>query len=226
MSSAFSPEAASPPNNFMSEGTETHPEIAADTSADSAAEKPGRPDLPPQWYALHVLSGQEKKVKESLERRAKTEEMGDLVREVVIPTERVSEVKRGKKIESERKLHPGYVYINMFLRDEEKKLVERTWYFIRETNGVIGFADGDNPQPIRADEVETMLGQMREREEKVMPKVAFTVGDKVKVGDGPFQNQEGLIEGVDMERGRLKVSVNMFGRSTSLELEYWQVDKT
>ena len=200
----------------MSEVTE----ITSETEAASA------PEPTPQWYALHVLSGQEKKVKESLERRSKTEEMGDLVREVVIPTERVSEVKRGKKIESERKLHPGYVYINMKLRDEEKKLVERTWYFVRETNGVIGFADGDNPMPIRADEVDTMLGQMREREEKVLPKVAFAIGDKVKVGDGPFQNQEGLIEGVDMERGKLKVSVNMFGRSTSLELEYWQVDKT
>jgi len=196
------------------------------TEITTVTDAPEKPELPPQWYALHVLSGQEKKVKESLERRAKTEEMGDLIREVVIPTERVSEVKRGKKIESERKLHPGYVYVNMFLRDDEKKLVERTWYFVRETNGVIGFADGDNPQPIRADEVATMLGQMREREEKVLPKVAFTIGDKVKVGDGPFQNQEGLIEGVDMERGKLKVSVNMFGRSTSLELEYWQVDKT
>jgi transcriptional antiterminator NusG len=196
------------------------------TEITSETATPQSPELPPQWYALHVLSGQEKKVKESLERRAKTDEMGDLIREVVIPTERVSEVKRGKKIESERKLHPGYVYINMYLRDEEKKLVERTWYFVRETNGVIGFADGDNPQPIRPSEVETMLGQMREREEKVLPKVAFSIGDKVKVGDGPFQNQEGLIEGVDMERGKLKVSVNMFGRSTSLELEYWQVDKT
>ncbi len=196
------------------------------TEITSETETTPQPELPPQWYALHVLSGQEKKVKESLERRAKTDEMGDLIREVVIPTERVSEVKRGKKIESERKLHPGYVYINMYLRDEEKKLVERTWYFVRETNGVIGFADGDNPQPIRASEVQTMLGQMREREEKVLPKIAFSVGDKVKVGDGPFQNQEGLIEGVDMDRGKLKVSVNMFGRSTSLELEYWQVDKT
>jgi transcriptional antiterminator NusG len=200
----------------MSEVTEITSETATTPS----------PEPPPQWYALHVLSGQEKKVKESLERRAKTEEMGDLIREVVIPTERVSEVKRGKKIESERKLHPGYVYVNMYLRDEEKKLVERTWYFIRETNGVIGFADGDNPQPIRASEVDTMLGQMREREEKVLPKIAFSIGDKVKVGDGPFQNQEGLIEAVDMDRGKLKVSVNMFGRSTSLELEYWQVDKT
>jgi transcriptional antiterminator NusG len=196
------------------------------TEITSETETPQSPELPPQWYALHVLSGQEKKVKESLERRSKTEEMGDLIREVVIPTERVSEVKRGKKIESERKLHPGYVYVNMYLRDEEKRLVERTWYFVRETNGVIGFADGNEPQPIRQSEVETMLGQMREREEKVLPKVAFSIGDKVKVGDGPFQNQEGLIEAVDMERGKLKVSVNMFGRSTSLELEYWQVDKT
>jgi len=196
------------------------------TEITSETETPPSPELPPQWYALHVLSGQEKKVKESLERRSKTEEMGDLIREVVIPTERVSEVKRGKKIESERKLHPGYVYVNMYLRDEEKKLVDRTWYFVRETTGVIGFADGNDPQPIRPSEVETMLGQMREREEKVLPKVAFTIGDKVKVGDGPFQNQEGLIEGVDMDRGKLKVSVNMFGRSTSLELEYWQVDKT
>ncbi len=222
MWSDSSPAAASP-NNLCPKSSKSHPESPA-TAPETTA--PAAPELPPQWYALHVLSGQEKKVKESLERRAKTEEMGDLIREVVIPTERVSEVKRGKKIESERKLHPGYVYINMFLRDEEKKLVERTWYFVRETNGVIGFADGDNPQPIRASEVETMLGQMREREEKVLPKVAFNVGDKVKVGDGPFQNQEGLIEGVDMERGKLKVSVNMFGRSTSLELEYWQVDKT
>ena len=196
------------------------------TEITSETETPQSPELPPQWYALHVLSGQEKKVKESLERRSKTEELGDLIREVVIPTERVSEVKRGKKIESERKLHPGYVYINMYLRDEEKKLVERTWYFVRETNGVIGFADGNNPQPIRPSEVQTMLGQMREREEKVLPKIAFNIGDKVKVGDGPFQSQEGLIEAVDMERGKLKVSVNMFGRSTSLELEYWQVDKT
>jgi transcriptional antiterminator NusG len=196
------------------------------TEITSVTDAPEKPEPKPQWYALHVLSGQEKKVKESLERRAKVEEMGELIREVVIPTERVSEVKRGKKIESERKLHPGYVYVNMYLRDEEKKLVEKTWYFVRETNGVIGFADGDNPMPIRADEVATMLGQMREREEKVLPKVAFTIGDKVKVGDGPFQNQEGLIEAVDMERGKLKVSVNMFGRSTTLELEYWQVDKT
>jgi transcription termination/antitermination protein NusG len=181
---------------------------------------------PPQWYALHVLSGQEKKVKDNIERRIKTEEMADLIREVVIPTERVSEVKRGKKIESERKLYPGYVFINMALQDDNKQIIERSWYFIRETAGVIGYADGEHPIPMRQQEVDAMLGQMREGEEKVMPKVAFALGDKVKVGDGPFQNQEGIIEEIDPDRGKLRVSVSMFGRSTPVELEYWQVEKS
>lgn len=189
----------------------------------SAASTPAGP--PAQWYALHVLSGQEKKVKDNIEKRIKTEEMGELIREVIIPTERVSEVKRGKKIETERKLYPGYVFVNMVLRDPEKKIVERCWYFVRETPGVIGYAAGEHPIAMRQDEVDAMLGQMREREEKVMPKIAFTLGDKVKVGDGPFQNQEGIIEEIDPERGKLRVSVSMFGRSTPVELEYWQVEK-
>jgi transcriptional antiterminator NusG len=179
-----------------------------------------------QWYALHVLSGQEKKVKESMEKRIKTEEMGDLIDEVVIPVERVSEVKRGKRLESERKLYPGYVFVNMALHDENKRIIEKTWYFIRETNGVIGFADGQQPIPMRQSEVDAMLGQMREREEQVMPKVTFAVGEKVKVGDGPFQSQEGLVEEVFPDTGKLRVSVSMFGRSTPVELEYWQVEKT
>jgi transcriptional antiterminator NusG len=201
----------------MSEPTET---------IEGAAPSPAPEGTPAQWYALHVLSGQEKKVKENIEKRIKTEEMGDLVREVIIPVERVSEVKRGKKIESERKLYPGYVFVNVMLHDEEKKIVERSWYFIRETNGVIGFADGEHPIPMRQAEVDAMLGQMHEREEKVVPKVAFNIGDKVKVGDGPFQNQEGVIEEIDADRGKLRVSVSMFGRSTPVELEYWQVEKT
>jgi transcriptional antiterminator NusG len=192
----------------------------------TAAPKASEPNPLARWYALHVLSGQEKKVKDHIDRRIITEEMGDLVQEVVIPVERVSEVKRGKKIESERKLYPGYVFVRMVLQDENKKMVERSWYFVRETPGVIGFADGEKPIPMRDAEVEAMLGQMREREEKVMPKVTFTVGDKVKVGDGPFQNQEGVIEEIDPERGKLRVSVSMFGRSTPVELEYWQVEKT
>ncbi|MFZ5806978.1 MAG: transcription termination/antitermination protein NusG [Verrucomicrobiota bacterium] len=180
---------------------------------------------PSQWFALHVLSGQESNVKKYMENRVKTLEMGAYVHEIVIPTERVSEVKRGKKVETERKLYPGYVFVNMYLIDEDKKMVDKTWYFIKETPGVIGFADGDYPIPMRPQEIEGMLAQLREREDKVLPKIIFSVGDKVKVGDGPFQSQEGLVEEVDPERGRVRVSVSIFGRSTPVELEYWQVEK-
>jgi transcription termination/antitermination protein NusG len=179
-----------------------------------------------QWFVVHVLAGQEQKVRDNLVRRIKTEEMGDLVYEVLIPTERVSEIKRGKKTETTRKFFPGYLIANMHLLDENNQLVDRTWYFIRETPGVIGFAGTkDRPVPMRESEVESMLAQMREREEKVKPKVTFEVGETVKVADGPFQNQTGVVEEIDPERGKLRVSVSIFGRSTPVELEYWQVER-
>jgi len=179
-----------------------------------------------QWYVVHVLAGQEQKVRDSLDRRIKTEEMGDLVYEVLIPTERVSEIKRGKKTETTRKFFPGYLIVNMFLLDSRKQLVDRTWYFIRETQGVIGFAGAkDRPIPMRQAEVDSMLAQMREREDKVKPKVSFEVGETVKVADGPFQNQSGVVEEIDPERGKLRVSVSIFGRSTPVDLEYWQVER-
>ncbi len=178
------------------------------------------------WFAVHVLSGQESNVKRHMLLRIKTEEVGDFVEEVVIPTERISEIKRGKKVETERKLYPGYLFVKMTLYDAEKKLHERPWYFVKETPGVLGFADGDRPTAMRPAEVEGMLTQIRDKEEKITPKVIFAVGDRVKVGDGPFQNQEGLIEEVDTERGRVRVAVSIFGRSTPVELEYWQVEKT
>lgn len=178
------------------------------------------------WFAVHVLSGQEANVKRHMLMRIKTEEVGEFVEEVVIPTERISEIKRGKKVETERKLYPGYLFVKMALYDLEKKLHERPWYFVKETPGVLGFADGDRPTPMRPSEVEGMLSQIRDKEEKITPKIIFAVGDRVKVGDGPFQNQEGVVEEVDTERGRVRVAVSIFGRSTPVELEYWQVEKT
>jgi transcriptional antiterminator NusG len=179
-----------------------------------------------QWFVVHVLSGQEQKVHDNLVKRIKTEEMGDLVYEVLIPTERVSEIKRGKKTETTRKFFPGYLIVNMHLLDDNNQLMERTWYFIRETTGVIGFAGTkDRPIPMRDSEVQSMLAQMREREEKVKPKVSFEVGETVKVADGPFQNQSGIVEEIDPDRGKLRVSVSIFGRSTPVELEYWQVER-
>lgn len=223
-------------------GTSPVPETSSDVHTHSAAEneiaaEEISPWLQPladrhanydkaQWFALHVLSGQESKVKDALLKRLKANEMVDSLHEVIVPTERVSEVKRNKKIETERKLYPGYVFILANLLDENKKIVEKTWYYIRETQGVLGFADGQKPIPMRNHEVEAMLAQMKSSDEKVMPKTAFAVGDKVKVSDGPFQNQDGLVEEVYPEKGRLLVSVSIFGRSTPVELEYWQVEKT
>ena len=179
-----------------------------------------------QWFVVHVLSGQEKKVHDNLVKRVKTEEMADYVYEVLLPTERVSEVKRGKKTETTRKFFPGYLIVNMHLLDENNQLVGRTWYFVRDTPGVIGFAGTkDKPIPMRQSEVEQMLAQMKEREEKVKPKVSFEVGESVKVADGPFQNQTGIVEEIDPERGKLRVSVTIFGRATPVELEYWQVER-
>ncbi|NQU09569.1 transcription termination/antitermination factor NusG [bacterium] len=178
-----------------------------------------------QWYVLHTLSGQEQKVKDSIERRLKVAEVGDLIKQVLIPTEKVAEVKKGKRTTSTRKFYPGYLLVNMKLVDEKNNLLDRSWYFIRETPGIIGFIGGDRPVPLQPDEVESILAQIEERQEKVAPKVAFETGETVKINDGPFQNFTGVIEEVDPERGKLKISVSIFGRSTPVELEYWQVER-
>ncbi|MGF1656294.1 MAG: transcription termination/antitermination protein NusG [Verrucomicrobiales bacterium] len=179
-----------------------------------------------QWFIVQVMSGQEQKVHKHLLRRIKTEEMSDLITEVLVPMERVSEVKRGKKIETMRKYFPGYVIMHMKLYDENDELIEKTWYFVRDTPGVLGFAGTkDRPAAMRDSEVQSLLAQVKEREETVKPKVEFEVGDKVKVADGPFQSQEGIVEEVDPDRGKLRVSVTIFGRSTPVDLEYWQVER-
>ena len=178
-----------------------------------------------QWFVVHTLSGQEQKVKDSMERRIKLEEMSDLIKEVLVPTEKVAEVKKGKKTTTMRKFYPGYMLVNMKLLDEKNQLMDRTWYFVKDTPGVIGFIGGDRPVPLKPDEVESILAQIQERQEKVAPKVAFEKGETVKVNDGPFQNFTGMIEEVDPNRGKLKISVSIFGRSTPVELEYWQVER-
>jgi len=179
-----------------------------------------------QWFVVQVLAGHEQKIKENIERRVQLEEMGDFIYEIVIPTERVQEVKRGKKIESTRKFFPGYIIVNMHLLDEASKLIEKSWFFMRNTDGVLGFAGNkDRPTPMRSREVAAVLAQMKDREGGLKPKITFEVGDKIKVADGPFQSQIGVVEEVDPERGKLRVSVTIFGRETPVDLEYWQVEK-
>jgi len=178
-----------------------------------------------QWFVLHTLSGQEAKVKENIERRILQEEMQDYIGEVLIPTEKVSEVKQGRKTTTTRKFFPGYVLVSMRLYDEEKRLVDKTWYFTQETPGLIGFIGGDRPVPLRPQEVEIILHQIEEKKEKIKPKVVFEPGETVKITDGPFLNFSGVIEEVDPDRGKLKVSVAIFGRTAPVELEYWQVER-
>ena len=178
-----------------------------------------------QWFIIHTLSGQEQKVKESIEKRVKTDEMQDFVKEVLVPMEKIVEVRNQKKTVSSRKLWPGYVFVDMVLLDENNRIIEKPWYFIKETQGVIGFVGGEPPMPTPTEEVESIKAQISQSEETEKPKVNFEVGETIKINNGPFLNFSGVIEEIDPERGKLKVTVNIFGRNTPVELEYWQVEK-
>lgn len=178
-----------------------------------------------QWFALHTLSGQESKVKNYIEKFKKTEELDDYIFEVLLPTEVVSEVKGGKKSTKVRKLYPGYVFIQMRLFGEDKKLINKPWYFVKETTGVIGFVGGDNPAPLRQSEIDEIKARVEAASGKEVPKVSYEVGEEVKVTDGAFANLTGRIDEIDPERGKLKISVSIFGRFTPVELEYWQVQR-
>jgi transcriptional antiterminator NusG len=178
-----------------------------------------------QWFVLHTLTGQEQKVKRSIEARVRIEEMGEYIGEVVIPTEKVSEVKNGVKTTVTRKFFPGYVLINLSLYDEARNVMEPTWRFLKETSGVIGFIGGERPMPLTTAEVDAIVNQVAEKKEKVKPKVQFEPGETVKITDGPFMSFNGTVDEVDPDRGKLKVSVAIFGRSAPVELEYWQVER-
>lgn len=187
---------------------------------------PTIPEPKKQWYVVHVLSGQEQKVANRIRRKMEEDELKDKIYDVLVPTEMVSEIKRGKKSETKRKFYPGYIIVNMNLFTIENDLVEETWYVIKEMDGIIGFAGTkDVPIPMRQREVDSMLAQIREREESVRPAISFEVGDTVKVADGPFESQNGIVEEIDPEKGKLRVAVTIFGRSTPVELEFWQVEK-
>jgi transcription termination/antitermination protein NusG len=178
-----------------------------------------------QWFALHTLSGQENKVKNYIEKFKKAEELDDFIFEVLLPTEVVSEVKGGKKSTKVRKLYPGYVFINMALYDEEKKVKIKPFYFVKDAAGVIGFVGGDHPAPLRQVEIDEIKARIEAASGKEVPKVTFEVGEELKITDGAFANLTGRVDEVDPARGKLKISVSIFGRFTPVELEYWQVQR-
>ncbi|MGH8019067.1 MAG: transcription termination/antitermination protein NusG [Opitutaceae bacterium] len=178
-----------------------------------------------KWFAVHTLSGKEGKVKQYIEKFKKVEELDDEIIEVLLPTETVSEVKHGKRISTVRKLMPGYVFVQMKLYDEDGKILNKPWYFVRETTGVIGFVGGDRPVPLQDSDISDIRDRIEAASGKEVPKVQYETGEEVKITDGPFLNLTGRIDEIDPTRGKLKVSVSIFGRFTPVELEYWQVER-
>jgi transcriptional antiterminator NusG len=182
-----------------------------------------------KWYVLQALSGQEGKVRENLEKRILQEEMQEYVGQVLVPTEKVSELKPGgKKTTVVRKFFPGYVLIELALYDEEGQVMEKPWVYIQSTPGLIGFVSSDRnrPQPMRQSEVDQMMAQIQNQNgDTTKFNVKFEPGERVKVTDGAFMGQSGLVEEVDPDHGRLKVSVLIFDREVPVDLEYWQVER-
>ncbi len=172
-----------------------------------------------RWYVVHVYSGFEKKIAQQVKEQAAQKGLADLVDEVLVPAEEVVEIRRGQKINAERKFFPGYVLVKMELTDQ-------TWHLIKDTPKVTGFlGTKTRPSPITDAEADRIIKQSAEGVERARPAILFEIGEQVRVADGPFTSFNGTVEEVDEEKGRVKVSVSIFGRSTPVELEYSQVEK-
>jgi transcriptional antiterminator NusG len=186
--------------------------LGMETSEESGQEEDGR-----AWYVVHCYSGYENKVRHNLEQRIETMGMKDMIFDVVVPTEEEIEVKEGKRRTVERRVFPGYILVNMILTEE-------SWYVVRNTPGVTGFVGmGNQPTPLRPEEVAQIIKRMEAEAPRI--KVTFKPGERVRIVDGPFNDFRGTVSEIDMERAKVRVMVNFFGRETPVELDFLQVEK-
>lgn len=172
-----------------------------------------------KWYVVHTQTGSEEKARAGLQGRMATTELKKYVGEIIVPTEQVAEIRGGKKRITARKFFPGYLIVKMDMNKE-------SWYLVKTTPGITGFiGPGRRPTPISDEEVKAILQRTEDTETKPTPKITFEIGESIRIAQGPFANFNGSVMEVYPERGKLKVSVSIFGRSTLVELEYWQVEK-
>jgi transcriptional antiterminator NusG len=198
---------------------------------ESAAKKPsedavvaeaeeGEPEnkLPMKWYAIHTYSGHENKVKENIVKMAKTSGVGDQFGRLIVPTEEVAEMRKGKKTITTRKYLPGYILIEMFMSEE-------SWHLVNSIPGVTSFVGtGTTPQPVAESEMERVLGRMDKERETIVPEIPFTLGEHIRIKDGPFSDFTGIIDEINTEKGKLRVLVSIFGRETPVELDFLEVE--
>ncbi|OYV41775.1 MAG: transcription termination/antitermination protein NusG [Rhodospirillales bacterium 20-64-7] len=172
-----------------------------------------------RWYVLHVYSGFEKKIATQIKEQAELKGLADAIGDIIVPVEEVTEVRRAQKVNTERKFFPGYVLIHMEMSDD-------AWHLVKDVPKVTGFLGSKTrPSPISDAEAERIMKQAQEGTENRRPAVVFEIGEQVRVADGPFTSFNGVVEEVDEDKGRVKVSVSIFGRSTPVDLEYGQVEK-
>ena len=173
-----------------------------------------------KWYIIHTHSGFETKVINNIKEEIKKKGLSNHFEDFLVPTQKTLEIKKGKKVEGEKKFYPGYILIKMIMNDD-------AWHLVKKTSKVSGFLGASNrPVPLRDEEADRILGQIKEGVESVVSTISFEVGETVKVADGPFASFNGVVEEVDADRSRLKVAVSIFGRATPVELEYTQVEKS
>jgi transcriptional antiterminator NusG len=203
---------------MMSEEKKMQPDAATAVGGESARSVGDAPTLPRRWYVVHTYSGHENKVRENIQKMINASSVRDHFGQIVVPTEDVAEMKKGKKTITTRKFFPSYILIEMYMSDE-------AFHLVNDLPGVTGFVGtSSGPQPLTKAEVERILGRMDKEKQTIIPEIPFTLGEHIRIKDGPFSDFTGVIDEINVERGKLRVLVSIFGRETPVELDFLQVE--